>query len=436
MNRCVVRRAIQEVGTEKIIGYELFFQSGKESLYEQSESIAADAIAEFFAHNSHKRFSDKQMFITFTPSLLFRNTAKIFEKDKVIIQIEDSLMTHPLAMPMIKKHYKEGYKFAINDFQFSPKYFGFLDYADYIRFSIKDGASLEELRSVENVIRMTHSFGKKCIATDLNSQESYDMAVELGADYLEGSYIAETFTAKADKIDYLQGNFFRLVVAVAKDEPNMEEIEEIISRDAGLTYALLTLVNSAYFALRKRTASIRQALMTLGIGQMRQWVYMLSFRREQTDDGSEEMLKLSFLRANFAQALVGQVPNCPISKSEGYMMGMFSTLSYMVDASMEELLEEIPLSDEIRDALLGGGGVLGKMQKLIICYENADWKQCTALARELDIEISALSQIYIDCVEEVNTIWENLTTDFDRPDELKSLKGEGDSVEHIEDVLR
>lgn len=435
MDRCVVRRPIQEVKTEKIVGYELFFQGGSETLYEQSESVAADAIVEFFMHNSHKKFSDKALFITFTPSLLFRNAAKIFEKDKVVIQIEDSLMTHPLAMPMIKKYYSEGYGFAINDFQFSPKYLGFLDYANYIRLSVKENMTAQERQSLENVIHMAQGFGKKCIATDLNSKNAYEAAVELGLDYLEGSYIAETFTTKAEKVDYMEGNFFQLVVAVAKDEPDMEEIEEIVSRDAGLTYTMLKLVNSAYFALRKRTASIRQALMTLGIGQLRQWVYMLSFQKEQTD-GSEEMLKLSFLRANFAQALVPHISNCPISKSEGYMMGMFSTLSYMVDASMEELLAEIPIGDEIKGALLGGDGTVGNMYKLIICYENANWKQCTALANELGIELSTLSQLYIDCVEEVNGIWESLTTDYDRPDEEKSLKGESDSGEHIEDVLR
>ena len=277
--------------------------------------------------------------------------------------------------------------------------------------------------------------GKKCIATELDTKGAYENALKLGVDYLEGGYIAETLTTKADKITYMQGNFFQLVVAVAKDEPDMAEIEEIVSRDAGLTYALLKLVNSAYFALRRRTASIRQALMTLGIGQLRQWVYMLSFHTEQTD-GSEEMLKLSFLRATFAQALVPCIPECPIAKSEAYMMGMFSTLDYMVDAPLEELLAEIPMSEEIKAALISGEGTAGKLQQLVICYEKADWKKCTVLADELGIQISLLSQIYINCVEEVNGIWENLTTDYSRPGETKAFKDIEESREHIEDVLQ
>lgn len=420
MEKCVVRRAIKEAKTEKIVGYELFFQSGSDDLYQQTETGALDAISEFFMNNSGKIFKDKQIFITLTPSLLFRNTARLFEKDKVIIQVGDNLIIHPLAMPLVKKYHGEGYKLAINDFQFSPKYFSFLEYADYVRLEVGENMTEQEISSANNIMDMARGFGKKCIATGLDTKGAYDQALTLGADYLEGAYIAETLITKADKVTYMQGNFFQLVVAVARDEPDMTEIEDIIGRDAGLSYAILKLVNSAYFALRRRTASIRQALMTLGIGQLRQWVYMLSVNNDDSD-GNAEMLKLSFLRATLAQELAGKLPGCPISKTEAYMMGMFSTLGYMVNAPLEELLTEIPIREEVKKALLTGEGETGKLYNLIISYENADWAQCTKIAKEADIKISELSQLYINCVEEVNSIWENLTTDFARPDEPKDF---------------
>ncbi len=435
MDKFVVRRAIKDAATENVIGYELLFQSGSDDLYAHAENAAADAIADFFMNNSHKIFRDKQTFITLTPSLLFRNVPRVFDKEKVVIQIEDNLIIHPLAMPIVKKYYNEGYKFAINDFRFTPKYLSFLEYAEYIRVKIDMESFVDERNSVENIIQMAKGFNKKCIATDLNTEKDYDLAKRLDVDYLEGSYIAETLTEKADKISYMQGNFFQLVAAVAKDEPDMAEIEAIVSRDAGLTYAILKLVNSAYFALRRRTASIRQALVTLGIGQLRQWVYMLSFKQDSIN-GTEEMLKLSFLRATFAQDLVKYIADCPLTKTEAYMMGMFSTLDYMIDAPLEEILAEIPINEDIKTALIDGEGGAGKLYQMVVCYEKADWKQCQQLADELDVKISILSQSYINCVEEVNSIWDNLMTDFPRPDEEKVFTDSDSGKEHLEDVLR
>lgn len=434
MDRCVVRQAIKDTKTEKIAGYELLFQGGKDSMY-NGELTAADTISNFLLANSTKIIDDKPMFVTFTPSLLLRNTPKMFGADKVIIQIEDNLIIHPLASPIIKKYCEAGYRFAINDFQFAPKYFSMLEFAAYIRVNMAGYATdSQKQKSVKNIVQMTQGFGKKCIATEVNTREAYDAAVNLGVDYLEGNYVANTLVSKVDKVQYMQGNFFQLVVAVSKDEPEFAEVEEIVSRDAGLTYALLKLVNSAYFALRSRTASIRQALVTLGIGQLRRWVYMLSFDNQE-NPGADEMLKISFLRAKLASTLAERVPDCRISSPDAYMMGMFSTLNYMVDAPMGELLAEIPVAQEVKDGLLEGTGDGGLIQALVVAYEQADWKRSKELAEELKLPSNTLAQIYVDCAEEVNGIWRGLTTDMKRPGEIQQFAKTDDGREHLEDVF-
>lgn len=128
---------------------------------------------------------------------------------------------------------------------------------------------------------------------------------------------------KANKIVICREISSRLVGAISKDEPDMDELEEIHSRDAGLTYALLKMVNSAYFALRKRTASVRQAIVTMGLGQLREWVYMLSIDEEDPTGSSAEILKMSFLRAKLPRSSPGLIhkPDFPINKFEAYMMG-------------------------------------------------------------------------------------------------------------------
>ncbi len=432
MDRCVVRQAIKDPHTEKIAGYELLFQSGRESLY-NNDTSAADTILNFLLANSSKIINDKPMFVTFTPALLLRNTPKMFGADKVVIQVEDNLVIHPLAMPVIKRYYEAGYLFAINDFQFSPKYFSMLDYMAFVRVNMTGyDTNPQTQRLIQNIVQMTQGLNKKCIATQVASKEQYDAAVELGMNLVEGSYVANTLVTKVDKVEYMQGNFFQLVIAVSRDEPDFAEVEAIVSRDAGLAYALLKIVNSAYFALRRRTASIRQALVTLGIGQLRHWVYMLSLE-QQEEAGSEEMLKLSFLRAKLASEMAAKIPDSPLAPSDAYMMGMFSTLEYMVDAPLAEILAEIPVADEIKDALIEGKGMAGKLQKLIVAYENADWKTSKALAEELGLKSDLLAQLYVDCVEEVNDVWRNLTTDMVRPGEERQFDipsdGQGETIE-------
>jgi EAL and modified HD-GYP domain-containing signal transduction protein len=119
------------------------------------------------------------------------------------------------------------------------------------------------------------------------------------------------------------------------------------------------------------------------------------------------------MRASFCSELMNYATNMPISKNEAYMMGMFSTLNYLIDAPLEEILSEVPVSDEIKDALLHKTGRCGMLYELVLSYEAADWGKISSLAEQLGIPNGILTSVYFVCMENVNTIWEQLTNASD-----------------------
>ena len=140
------------------------------------------------------------------------------------------------------------------------------------------------------------------------------------------------------------------------------------------------------------------------------------------DPGPEEFLKRSFLRANFCSELMNHAKDMPISKAEAYLMGMFSTLNYLIDAPMEEILAEVPVADEIKAALLNREGRCGKLYELVLSYEAADWERITVLAEELGIPDNMMTSIYFICMENVNTLWEQLTNPYPQQEEEPSAE--------------
>lgn len=408
MNNCVVRQAIKDIRTDTIIGYELMIQEDQNSLYNSSsDSVAANAMVAFLSENSNRIFNEKKTFMTFTPALLFRNTPKIFDKDKIVIQIEDNIVIHSLAAILISKYKEAGYHFAINDFQFTPKYFSMLEYVDYIKVDISGEMDLNRRNSIANVVDMAHGFQKQVIASGVNEEKGYSLARDLRVDFVEGNYISSITATKTSKLDFMQGNLYQLIVEITKEEPDVKILEEIISRDAALTYALLKMANSSYFAMHQETTSVRQALVRVGISQLKQWIYLLSFE-EKGENTSEELLKISFLRANFASKLARKIKNFDITTSDAYIMGMFSTLEYMIDAPMEEILYEIPIVKQVKDALIYQEGKAGKLYKLILHYERAEWSEIKGISEELGLQTNEMAQIYMECVEDVNDIWDNV----------------------------
>lgn len=435
-NKYIVRQAIKDAES-RVRGYEIMYSSANEAYGGDAsdETAAAEAIYDFLMQNSEKALKDSRTFMTFTSSLLARRTPHLFSTNSLIIQIDDSVIIHPFAMHLVQQYAKEGYQIAVNDFQFMPRYLGMLEYISYIKLNMH----MTSIDSAENVMRIAHSMNKRVIATGVEDEHKYEMAKRLGVYAMQGSYVADKLANKVHQSGYLRSNFFRLVVAVTREEPDIQEIEQIISTDVTLTYSLLKIVNSAYFARRTQTTSVQQAIMTLGLSQLKRWVYLLSAGDQSAEEieDSEEFIKRSFMRANFASGLHRYLKEKPVTRSEAYLLGMFSTLSYMIDAPFEEILADIPMVDELKKALLYREGVAGKLLDLIVYYERADWDNITKTAEGLDIPANQLSTIYFDCMEEVNRMWEQMVrpvmNDAEAAAAEQMLAGKGSEDQEILD---
>lgn len=409
-SKYIVRKPIKDL-KNKTIGYEIQYHGENQAYSSEdpsssNEFAAADTIYSFLTQNTDKVLKGSLNFMTFTTTLLMKQTPKLFNCSDLVIQVDDSVIIHPLAMRFVERFSRDGYKIAVNEFQFSPRYFAIMDHFDYIKINFQ--TTLDS--SLRNIIEVAHSMNKQCIATGIDSEALHKRAVEMEVDYLEGRYVAEHLCTTVHSNSYLQSNFFRLMVAINEDEPDVEAIENIISMDAMLTYSLLKIVNSGYFALRNQATTVHQAIVVMGLGQLRQWIYLLGTNTEdgKDDGGQEEFLKTSFMRASFCAELMKLAKGMPISRNDAYLMGMFSTLNYLIDAPLDEILAGLPIPQEVKDALLHHTGRCGTLYDLVLCYERADWASIGALAEELEIPVNLLTNTYFKCLEEVNSIWRQL----------------------------
>ena len=53
-------------------------------------------------------------------------------------------------------------------------------------------------------------------------------------------------------------------------------------------------------------------------------------------------------------------------------------------------------------------GKAGALYELILCYERAEWGRIKELSDQLGLKTNEMAQIYMECVEEVNDIWNNV----------------------------
>ncbi len=400
---CIVKQPIHD-SNAKVWAYEILYSNA--SVASGSAPGDAEAAATLqsllMQCNTESFLEGKVAFVTFTENLLRRNVPKIFSPQTLVLQIDHDFLLLPDALQLVREYHDEGYRVALSGFEFNAMYLSVLDLVDYVKLSFQNADPAHE-----GAIDVLKGLGKEVIGYRIDSEAAFARAKRSGAKYFQGTYIASSLSAQTYSLDLIPGNFFRLIVAVTSDEPNLYEIDEIISRDVTLTYSLLKLVNSAFFALRTKVTSVRQALAILGIKQLKQWVYLLSFNPDSSRAPSE-FIKTSLMRASFCEALCDCVGDMPISASEAYLMGLFSTLGSLLQMPMEQALEELQLPREILDALLNGAGRAGLLYQLVLGYESANWNKISGLSEQLGLSQNVISQKYLECMDAVNNIWKKI----------------------------
>ncbi|MCB1787599.1 MAG: HDOD domain-containing protein [Gammaproteobacteria bacterium] len=118
--------------------------------------------------------------------------------------------------------------------------------------------------------------------------------------------------------------FMELHELMQRDEPEIDEVAAVISRDMGLAALVLKTVNSPFFGLRAPAKSIRHATTLLGLLNVSNIVAGLALRRAMETAGGpapehfwESPVNVGMVAAKLTQWFSGVMPD------EAYMLGLF-----------------------------------------------------------------------------------------------------------------
>jgi EAL and modified HD-GYP domain-containing signal transduction protein len=128
-------------------------------------------------------------------------------------------------------------------------------------------------------------------------------------------------------------------------------------------------VNSAFFALPRTVGSVREALTLLGTRAVRQWAVALVLGG--LDHPPHALLTTALTRARACEIILA--PYDSDVAGQGFTAGLFSLLDAILGAPMEQILEELPLSEQVARAITSYEGVAGKALAKTIAYERGEF---------------------------------------------------------------
>jgi len=292
---------------------------------------------------------------------------------------------------------QRGFVLALDDFVFDGSFDELLDLATIVKVDWRAVQGQDMKRLLDSISR--HNLA--LLAEKIETEEEFQRAKELGFVLFQGYFFAKPIVITGKALQPAMVSLLKLMVELNRPEMDMRVIARLIQNDPALCFKFLKIINSAAFGLRTTVSSVEQAIAFIGEKEVRRWLSIFLSSRLSADRPSELMVS-ACLRAKTCENLV-KVLNRNELASTVFFMGILSFMDAMLGKPLNEILEELPVVDEIKESLLQGKGELRPFMNVVLALEQHDETTIASMAQQLQVPVSTLSQCYLDAMAWVNS---------------------------------
>ncbi|MFI3274486.1 EAL and HDOD domain-containing protein [Vibrio sp.] len=367
------------------LGYELLFRDGERNAYpahiESNRATYRLIVENFLSVGLNPSIPSSRCFINFPYQSLIRRLPLSLPKDKVVVEILETCQPTDELLEAVKDLYQAGYMIALDDFTSTPEWERFLRYTHIVKLDIMQ-MGLDEAC---DLVRAHQGKKFSFIAERVETEQEFQQAKEAGFKFFQGYFFSKPEIIKSKYISPEQVIAMELFQEVCKPDVDFQRVESIVAKDVALSYKLLRFVNTMSPRLEVTISSFRQALVYLGQEKLKMFV-SLAVASYVSDKKPKELYGLSLQRAQFCQRM-SRYQAFEGHTEQAFMIGLFSLLDALLDLSLENLVEQLPLCKSIKVALLRREGPYGTLLALEESFEHADWQQIDEHCADLGLSV-------------------------------------------------
>ncbi|MES2352309.1 MAG: HDOD domain-containing protein [Pseudomonadota bacterium] len=350
---------------QRVVGYELSWQrpGGAPSTPDELELLIGFVAEQVNDEDQGWLLRDKILFLEAVPAMLSTDALHQLPPERTVLSIRTAELANPDTMAAVQALRAGGVGILLRE-------------ADLTRIGsrlpARTYAALKQ-SSVGMVARPVSNWG------------DFDACAALGLNAFVGKlHLTPRPSSDSKGLNPAQTIIMQLMQMV-RQNADIVQLEAVLKRDATLSYKLLRFINSAGFGAGREIQSLKQALTLLGYTPLYRWLTLL-LATASTSGYSPVLLETAVVRGRLAE-LLGQAA---LGKSEAeniFVAGMFSLLDRLLGITMQEVLANIQLSDDVVAALLTRSGKYGPYLALAeACELNSDLVASLAASLKLSPE--------------------------------------------------
>jgi EAL and modified HD-GYP domain-containing signal transduction protein len=332
------------------------------------------ATAAVIAHTAQlglaRAIGDAACFLNVDADVLASDIFAFLPRERTVLEIVASVRPNDAVLARLAELAGHGFRFALDGVSDDgARLQRLLPLVSFVKLDMR----VIPTDTLSNLVTRLRGMGKKLVAEKVETRSVYQTALDLGFDYFQGYYFARPSVVGGRKLSPSQLAVLDLMNLVMSDVDNAD-IERAVKRDVTLALNLLRLVNTPAVGARQRIDSIGQALLVLGRRQLQRWLQIMLYAEPATRGHNQTpLLMLATTRGRLIELLAQRLrPGQRAVADTAFTVGIMSLMDVLFGIPMADIAEQIPVSDEIRTALIHRDGFFGELLKLAECLEQID----------------------------------------------------------------
>jgi c-di-GMP-related signal transduction protein len=379
----------------ELFAYELLFRNGLQNSCDglDLELASTSVLDTSFLIGFEKITAGHPMFINCPRDFLLRDYISLFPPDSVVVEILENVNPDQEVIDCCRRLKQAGYKLALDDFVDSPGWAPLVALADIIKVDFR----LTDRKEQHAIVSRYAGKNIRMLAEKVETQEEYASGMEMGYSLFQGYFFCRPEMLQHRDLPTSKLAYLELLRAATAPEFDIQELALKIKHEASLTFRLLRYLNSVAFGLRSEIRSVQHALSLLGERELRKWIAVVSVG-VLADGKPDELMTVPLVRGRFCE-LLAPLAGMAEDANDLFLMGLLSVMDAILDRPLDSILAELPVRNEIKDALQGRKGLYWQLLEITIAHEQADWKKVTALALESGMKDEQVSALYVLAVD-------------------------------------
>lgn len=375
------------------IGYELLFRTGldNEARVTDGRVATADVVCKAFAElGIANALGSQRAFINVDTEFLFDDAVQFLPSRMVVLEIKFAGAPTAQTIERCRQLRELGYELSLSGIaHITDSARPLLDLATYVRIDVIDLPP----DAIKAVAAELHSPARKLLAGRVESAATMQACKDAGFDYFQGYYFAKPVVIEGRKLDASIHSLIR-IINLLNEDADVVELEKAFKGEPALTINLLRLTNSVGAGLTVKISSVRHAITVLGRKQLQRWLQLLLFVRPGSHGGiaGNPLMQWAALRGYFMELLAGRCyPAKKEMRDKAFITGLMSLMPAALGMPIDEILEQIGLQQDVRQALTRHEGDLGMLLELTERYDNNDMDGAVDIFRHVGGKLSLQS---------------------------------------------